>query len=203
MSSLIAFSTIYAKFISESFNEGTTMKISILHTGFLLAFTMSSSMLFAGKKEAKKDAVASPECTVSLFGTAEMKYSLVDSKTGPAVPDATVKLPKKCMNEPILLKIKNSSELPKAAMGHNIVVVDTADLTKVATSPDNKADNEFVGPSVKTLVIAHTKVAGDKELTDEVTVAPKTFKAGKNYSYFCSFPGHFALMQGKLVFADK
>jgi azurin len=171
----------------------------VLSSGFVLALSLSSTLSMAAKKGDDK---ASTDCTVSVYGTAEMKFSLVDSKNGPAIPDATLKLPKKCMDQKITVKIKNSSGLPKAAMGHNIVFVETANLEKAATSPDNAAANEFVGPSVKSLVIAHSKVTGDAALTDEVVIPAKTFKAGKDYSYYCSFPGHFALMKGKFVFAD-
>jgi azurin len=49
-------------------------------------------------------------------------------------------------------------------------------------------------------VIAHTKVIGGGE-TDSVTFSTAALKAGEAYSYFCSFPGHSALMKGTLTLA--
>jgi azurin len=46
-------------------------------------------------------------------------------------------------------------------------------------------------------VIAHTKVIGGGESTTvEIPVAK--IKAGTDYSFFCSFPGHAGIMKGSL-----
>ena len=46
-------------------------------------------------------------------------------------------------------------------------------------------------------VIAHTPLVGGGASTS-ASFPGNALKAG-DYSFFCSFPGHFALMKGKLV----
>ncbi|MNR67194.1 Azurin [compost metagenome] len=50
-------------------------------------------------------------------------------------------------------------------------------------------------------VIAHTKVIGGGQ-SDSVTFDVSKLAAGTDYTYFCSFPGHFALMKGTLKLVD-
>ena len=47
-------------------------------------------------------------------------------------------------------------------------------------------------------VIAHTKVVGGGE-KDSVTFKTDVLEAGGDYDFFCSFPGHYAVMRGKVV----
>ena len=47
-------------------------------------------------------------------------------------------------------------------------------------------------------VIAATPVVGGGAST-KATFAGSKLKAGGDYTFFCSFPGHSALMKGKLV----
>ena len=55
------------------------------------------------------------------------------------------------------------------------------------------ADNNYL-PKDDPRVLAHTKLVGGGESTSV------TFKtdglAGKDLTFFCSFPGHFAMMKG-------
>ena len=47
-------------------------------------------------------------------------------------------------------------------------------------------------------VIAHASLVGGGASTS-ATFAGSLLKAGGNYEFFCSFPGHYALMKGKLI----
>jgi azurin len=44
-------------------------------------------------------------------------------------------------------------------------------------------------------VIAHTTIIGSGE-TASVTFAPSQLAAGGDYGFFCSLPGHAAIMKG-------
>ena len=46
-----------------------------------------------------------------------------------------------------------------------------------------------------------TKVIGGGE-SDSVTFDVSKLAAGQDYTYFCSFPGHFAMMKGTLKLVD-
>jgi azurin len=48
-------------------------------------------------------------------------------------------------------------------------------------------------------VIANTKVIGGGQTTS-VKFATSALKAGESYTFFCSFPGHSAIMKGAFKF---
>ena len=82
-------------------------------------------------------------------------------------------------------------------MGHNVVVAKTADMKGIDSDGIKAglaADYLKVGD---TRVLAHSKVVGGGESTSwKIPVA----KLGAGpYSFFCSFPGHSALMKGTIT----
>ena len=80
-------------------------------------------------------------------------------------------------------------------MGHNWVLTKTADMQGAVN--DGMAaglPSDYVKKD-DARVIAHTKVIGGGE-SDSVTFDVSKLAAGQDYTYFCSFPGHFAMMKG-------
>lgn len=102
------------------------------------------------------------------------------------------------------LTFKNVGNLPKDAMGHNVVIIKAGtDLTQfalAASKPENRA-NDFLPTDEenKGKILAATKLLGPGE-TDVITF---TAPAAGKYEYLCSFPGHFALMKGVLTVKAK
>ena len=97
------------------------------------------------------------------------------------------------------LTLRHTGAMPANVMGHNWVLARTADLQAVASDGMAAgAENHYVVAG-DTRVIAHTRVIGGGE-SDVITFPTSALKQGEDYSFFCSFPGHWAIMQGKLVF---
>ena len=97
------------------------------------------------------------------------------------------------------LTLKHSGKLPITAMGHNWVLVNTPDANAVANAGlAAGAKNDHVQAGDKR-VIAHTKLIGGGQ-TATVTFPTSALKKGGDYTYLCTFPGHSAIMRGKLVF---
>ena len=101
--------------------------------------------------------------------------------------------------EKVELTFKNVGELPKLAMGHNLVILREGvrplkfgqKIMGLGASPSNPLPKESLVD-----VIAATKLLGPGE-SDVITfAAPK--KSGL-YQYLCSFPGHYAIMRGVLI----
>ncbi|MYN12155.1 azurin [Pusillimonas sp. TS35] len=98
------------------------------------------------------------------------------------------------------VNLKHVGKLPKASMGHNVVISKKSDEQGVAT--DGMAaglDKDYVKPG-DARVIAHTAVIGGGETTS-VKFDVSKLEAGQEYAFFCSFPGHWAVMTGKLTLA--
>lgn len=97
--------------------------------------------------------------------------------------------------EPLELTLKNVGTMPKESMGHNLVILKPGvDLATFGGEAAAAADNEYIPKSSLSSIIAHTKLLGPGE-EDKISV---TLEKGV-YAYICSFPGHYALMQGKIV----
>lgn len=137
-------------------------------------------------KPAEGAAAAAGDCKVVLKADDAMKFDLKEFKINKtACPEFTV-------------EIDHVGKLPAAAMGHNVVITKEADVDAAAK------DGIAAGPAsnyVKEgdpLVIAHTKLVGGGEKAD-VTFKTEGFETGGAYAFFCSFPGHYAVMRGKVI----
>ena len=93
------------------------------------------------------------------------------------------------------INLKHAGTMPIAAMGHNLVIAREADMAGVV------ADGATIAPDhVKagdTRIVAGTKMIGGGESTS-VSFDVAELKDGGPYKFFCTFPGHLALMQGSI-----
>jgi azurin len=97
------------------------------------------------------------------------------------------------------LTLTHTGKLPKEAMGHNWVLVNTPDLSAVASSGMTAGiANNYIDKSDKK-VLASTKLVGGGE-NAAVTFATSVLKKGGAYSYECTVPGHNSVMHGVLKF---
>lgn len=95
----------------------------------------------------------------------------------------------------VKLTLKHVGKLPKQAMGHNFVLLKKDVVLKDFAMEAMKArDNEYI-PEGTEDVIAYTIVIGGGETTTIEFEAP----AKGEYIFLCSFPGHYALMNGKFI----
>ncbi|KAF1684917.1 azurin [Pseudoxanthomonas broegbernensis] len=130
-------------------------------------------------------AQAAGNCTLSLKGDDAMKFDLKEATVSASCATVTIEL-------------VHTGKLPATAMGHNVVVTTTADLAAVARDAIKAGIANHYVPKDDARVIAATHVIGGGEKT-KITFPGKKLAAGGDYSFFCSFPGHSALMKGKLV----
>lgn len=126
---------------------------------------------------------------------AECKVT-VDSTDAMQFVTKSLVVPASCKNFTITLK--HTGKLPRNVMGHNLVLGKAADMAAInADGMKAGLDNQYVKPG-DARVIAATKVIGGGESTS-VSFPVAKLKAGESYTYFCSFPGHSALMKGTLT----
>ena len=96
----------------------------------------------------------------------------------------------------VRLTLTHSGQLAKAAMGHNFVLLSQGIvLEDFATSAMQATDSDYIPAGSEDAVIAHTKLIGGGESDTIEFDAP----AAGSYDFLCTFPGHFALMQGKFI----
>ena len=126
------------------------------------------------------------ECKVTVDSTDQMSFNTKE-----------ITIDKSCKQ--FTVELTHSGNLPKNVMGHNWVLTTEANMQPVAT--DGMAagiDKDYLKAGDER-IIAHTKIIGAGE-KDSVTFDVSKLKADEKYSFFCSFPGHWGMMKGKLVF---
>ncbi len=133
-----------------------------------------------------------------LAGVAQAENCVIDLKSDDAMKfdKAEVTISASCKE--IEIKLAHTGKMPVTAMGHNVVITTTPDFMPVAQEGMKltPATNYLAAGDAR--VIANTKLIGGGESTS-VKFPGAKLKAGGDYTFFCSFPGHWALMKGKLI----
>ena len=131
-----------------------------------------------------KPAAMVSDCATSIEGNDAMQFNV-----------GSITVPASCSEFTITLK--HVGQLPVAAMGHNVVIAQASDREAIAT--DGMAagvDGNYVKAG-DARIIAHTKLVGGGGTTSVTFPVSKIQGAGP-YEFFCSFPGHWAVMKGPI-----
>ena len=144
---------------------------------------MLRKILFASVLMLGAPAAMAATCSVDIEGNDMMKYNVANIDVSKACTDFTINL-------------KHVGKLPVVAMGHNVVIAKAADMAAVARDGMTVAPEHVKAGDSR--IVAHTRMIGGGE-SASVTFDVSKLKAGGPYKFFCSFPGHLALMQGNIV----
>jgi len=125
------------------------------------------------------------ECAITVEGNDAMQFNT-----------KAIEIPATCKDFSVTLK--HVGKLPKASMGHNWVLSKTADEAAITGEAIKAGAAKDYLDTSDARIIAHTKLIGGGE-SDSVTFPVSKLAAGEAYSFFCSFPGHAALMKGTVT----
>jgi azurin len=99
--------------------------------------------------------------------------------------------------ETLKIVLVNIGQMPKEAMGHNLVILkkgtDTAAFAAAATTA--KA-TEYIPEALKDQVLAHSELIGPRKSSEFLFKVPA--ETG-DYPYICSFPAHYIGMKGVIT----
>ena len=132
-----------------------------------------------------KPAAVVSDCSTEIEGSDAMQFNV-----------GSITVPASCTSFTITLK--HTGTMPVAAMGHNVVIAQASDMQAVAA--DGMAAGAaamYVKPG-DTRVIAHSDIVGGGQSTS-VSFDVGKIKDGGPYEFFCSFPGHSAMMKGTIA----
>lgn len=149
----------------------------------MAAAVITAGAIFLGASPAH---AAGKLCKVHLTANDLMKYSTKSITVGPGCSQIEVSL-------------TNVGKLPKNVMGHDWVLTKKGDLTAVANAGLAAGlANNYQKPN-DPRIIASTKLAGGGQ-TVSVTFPASKLTPGGAYVFFCTFPGHDALMRGTFTY---
>jgi azurin len=140
------------------------------------AFALVTPFILSGT------ANAAAACDLNVEVNEQMAYSVKN-----------IDVPKTCKTFAINLNIKGT--MAKAVMGHNIVITKEADKDAVVADGGKAglASNYLKAKDAR--VVAGSSVIGGGEKTS-VKFNVKKLNSKDKYVFFCSFPGHSAIMKG-------
>ena len=147
----------------------------MIHRGFI-ALALIAAAPFASAKP----------CSVAIEGNDQMQYNMKEIKIAADCTEVEVTL-------------KHAGKLAVAVMGHNWVLAKTPDMSGVANAGVGAGLPNNYLPKGDARILASTKVIGGGQSTS-VKFNTAKLKKGGDYSFFCSFPGHWAIMRGKFIF---
>lgn len=131
---------------------------------------------------------AAAEVTVEITGNDQMQYNVKSFEV--------------TEGDTVTVSFKHIGQLPVVAMGHNLAIVKPGtELPMFSAKAASAKDSGFIPQEAesKDLIVAHTKMLGGGE-SDTITF---TAPAPGDYPYLCTFPGHFAIMQGVMKVKAK
>jgi len=123
------------------------------------------------------------ECSLTIEGNDQIQFDKKELRVSSSCTEVTVTL-------------RHVGKLAANVMGHNWVLTKTEDYMAVAQAGQGAPPNYV--PANDARVIAATDVIGGGQETS-VTFDLSKLEAGGDYTFFCSFPGHYALMNGKFI----
>ena len=126
----------------------------------------------------------SQECSLAIEGNDQIQYNKKELRVSSKCKEVTVTL-------------KHVGTLAANVMGHNWVLSATADYQAIAQAGQGAGPPNFL-PAGDARVLASTPIIGGGQEVS-VTFDTSKLKPGGDYTYFCSFPGHFVLMNGKFI----
>lgn len=136
--------------------------------------------------------------TIEIIGIDQMKYVVKGNSqegitTGSKVGgDGLLQLESisATPGEKIHIRLTTQSKLPATAMAHNfILLILSADVQAFDKAAIKAKDNNYIPPGMTDQILAHTELAGGGETVEVTFTVPD--KKG-DYTYLCSFPGHYA-----------
>ncbi len=132
-----------------------------------------------------KPAAVVADCATVIEGNDAMQFNV-----------GSITIPASCTEFKITLN--HTGTMPIAAMGHNVVITTMADMKAVAAEGMGAGAAASYIKADDARVIAHTKVIGGGESTS-VSFPVSKLQGSGPYEFFCSFPGHSALMKGTIA----
>lgn len=144
----------------------------------LISLLTLAALAFAGPVVAKT-------CELSITGNDQLQFNKSELVIGAECEQVTVTL-------------EHVGKLPVEQMGHNWALAETEHWRDLAQAGQGAGlENDYLPQDDDRLIVQTGLVGGGKSTS--VTFDVSKLEKGGDYTYFCSFPGHWAVMNGKLI----
>lgn len=126
----------------------------------------------------------SQECSLTIEGNDQIQFNKKELRVSKSCKEVTVTL-------------KHVGMLAANLMGHNWVLSATADYQALAQAGQGAGPPNYLPAGDKRVLASTNVIGGGQETSVKFDISGLT--PGGDYTYFCSFPAHFVLMNGKFI----
>lgn len=165
---------------------------------FLLKVIFAVALLFNCGGDKKKEA---PKEKITLGGTKSVEKK-TDSKVtelviiGDDMMKFNTKELKVKSGQKVKLTLRHKGKMDVNVMGHNVVILKQGvNAAAFAARAASARDTKYIPVGSEGDIVVATDLIGGGQTTSVEFDAP----AVGTYDFICSFPGHYALMQGKFI----
>lgn len=131
-----------------------------------------------------KPAAVVEDCSTTIEGNDALQFNV-----------GSITVPSSCTE--FTINLEHTGQMPIAAMGHNVVIARASDRQAIATAGQAAGVDGGFLPTGDDRVLAHTDLVGGGGSTS-VTFPVSAIQGDGPYEFFCSFPGHWAVMRGTI-----
>ncbi|MFM2287763.1 MAG: hypothetical protein RL684_906 [Pseudomonadota bacterium] len=102
----------------------------------------------------------------------------------------------------VQLTLHHVGQMEAHVLGHDWVLARSSDVSALANAGLAAGFDKGYLPPDDPRVLAATHIVGGGESTT-ITFSTEKLQPGVDYAYFCSYPGHSAMMRGKLLLVGR
>lgn len=124
------------------------------------------------------------DCAITVQANDRIEYLQSELEVGSSCEEITVTL-------------EHVGKLGTNLMGHNWVLSRTEDYMAVAQAGRAAGPPSFVPADDSRVIAATPMIGGGRSVT--ITFDASRLEGRGDYTFFCTFPGHFVLMYGKFM----
>ena len=127
-------------------------------------------------------------CKLTIESNDQMQFSVRE-----------IDVPPQCTE--VEMTLRNVGKLPARVMGHDWVLARDRDLAAIVNAGLAAGLSHGYVPENDPRVIAATHLVGGGE-SATVQFSTAALVAGERYAFFCTSPGHSAVMRGRFLFGE-
>lgn len=128
-------------------------------------------------------------CKLTIESNDQMQFSVHE-----------LAVPPECSQ--VELTLRNVGKLPAKVMGHDWVLARDSDMPAIVNAGLAAGPSHGYVPQNDSRVLAATHLVGGGE-SATVEFSTAALVSGARYSFFCTSPGHSAIMRGRFLFGES
>jgi len=166
---------------------------------YLILATSVSALLVSGcgQKESASAPASAPAVASAAPAPATAAPRVIEITAGDNMKFNITAIEAK-PGETLKIILTNIGQMPKEAMGHNLVILKKgADTAAYAAAATTAKASEYLPPDLQDQVLAHSDLIGPRKSSEFLFKVPA--ETG-DYPYICSFPAHYMVgMKGVIT----